>query len=204
MTSVWNKYISEGEIAGLAKCHLAALDVVQVELGELRVQHRSEWDFDSFLKVHDEFGSRSILSSPFCEAACLLREKGGEWMLKNYRTTSYYELFRHFGKIGWAHDWASGKDVRVRFSNQMIKAKIIKLIKTYQSMESLGYRGAGFKDRSIIALIRPYESMRLGFRHDTRPFEIWSGHHRAACLGAIGVGKVSIVLAGDERHRSDG
>tara|TARA_B100001971_G_C18121508_1_gene499686 strand:- start:145 stop:765 length:621 start_codon:yes stop_codon:yes gene_type:complete len=195
MSNHWDGIITTAELHYLSECGLVPSTVLEVEVGELRVQHRSEWCFDHFLKADAQYGTRSILGSPFYEAACLIRDNGKKWILNNYTATSYFELFRHFGEIGWARDWRTGRHVKVKYSKATIKEKVIKLIRTYESISLHGYLKGGHEERRLMALRQPYEKIRFDMVHDTLPYEIWSGHHRAACLAALRVEKVSIVLA---------
>ena len=59
---------------------------------------------------------------------------------------------------------------------------------------SAGYLVDPFQNRAITVLQIPYEVERFGYRLDWEPYEIWNGHHRAACLHALGYSEAKVVV----------
>lgn len=190
----------EPEVAGKDQVALAShglLEVgwLEVSTDELQLQYRSELRMEEILPD----GERALVRSPFTELIATYRERGRGWLSEHYRETSYYDLFRHYGSIGHAVDWATGERRAFQLSDGEIWTRMERFFDTHDSIARRGYLGRGFAHRPIIVMREPYERQRFDRPITWTGYEIWSGHHRAASLAALGVERVTVMLVRHER-----
>lgn len=179
-----------------AQAHgLTVVGEIEVPVKELHIQYRSELKLDPFLVGLDGELDRSIVYSPFYKLLEIYIDKGHSYIERNFRETDYYKLFRYMNQVELI-DWRTGQKNEFKRSDTQILEKIQKFIRVYESIKQQGYLGPSFDRRYIIVLEIPFEVQCLGQKIDWEwhPYEIWSGHHRAAALAMLGHDEAKVVL----------
>ncbi|MBI3090371.1 MAG: hypothetical protein HYY96_06850 [Candidatus Tectomicrobia bacterium] len=167
---------------------------VRLSLADLHFQYRGEI---AAAGLHDDPCSRPntrIIGSPLCRVLESYEARGLRKLLSSYRDTDYYRMFMRRRSLGYYINWASGAREPFSYSNEQIRDKIKKFVRIHQSIKQVGYLGRGFENRSILVLEAPYEVQRFGKCLSWRPYEIWSGHHRAASLVVNGSHAAEVIL----------
>lgn len=187
--------VASKDVVALASHGLVQVGWLDVAIDELQLQYRSELRMEEILPG----GDRTLVRSPFSDLISTYRERGRDWLSDHYRETSYYALFRHYRSIGHYVNWATGERGSFKLSDGEIWARMQRFFETYESIARRGYLGRGFAHRPIIVLREPYERQRFARPVVWIGYEIWSGHHRAASLAALGVEHVNVLLVRHER-----
>jgi hypothetical protein len=190
------QYLEDRDLQLIQAQGLVVVGKIEVPVQELHFQYRSEFEMDSLLVDLDGRPDRSIVHSPFCKLLETYEDRGLFFIEKNFRKTDHYRMLRHRSQLGYYFDWVTGERRKFHLSDAQILNRIRKLIRTYESIKQRGYLGPGFRKRYIIVLEIPFEVQRFGktIDWDWHPYEIWSGHHRAAALVVLGYEKASVIL----------
>ena len=131
-----------------------------------------------------------------------------DWSIKN---SMFCKLLRGF----YSEDTASS-DVRIRFREQdywkmheymrtlgghprsedWIERKIISFINLARDMDRRGYDYSRLSNY-IVVLNEPMCKTRYGIVHSIDGYEVYTGHHRAACAQFLGMETLFVILAED-------
>lgn len=149
--------------------------VVDLDLTKCFMQARPNKPLDEIL-VRDGRVDYSISNSPHREFADLLFQKGDEWLRLNYGQTRYCIMKTKLFK--------KPDDFPKRF---------VDLCNSLQ----MGYLRKGYEEDYIVVLDWPFANTR--YKRDVPDLspEIFSGHHRAGALIAMGKNKIKVVVAKD-------
>lgn len=187
--------VDEKDMSLIQAHGLTVVGKIEAPVKELRVQYRSEFEGDSSLLIGPNGEpDRSIVHSPLCRLLNTYESRGFSFIEKHFRITDYYKLFSYYSEVGYIVDWATGEKVERHLTEMQILEKIQRFIRTYESIKQRGYLGRGFISRYIMALEAPFEVQRFGLSLNWHPYEIWSGHHRAAALAVLGYEKAVVIL----------
>ncbi len=153
----------------------------------------------------DENGhfSRSIFHSPHYKLLKFYCENGRSAVLSQLPTLDYYRFLDSFNVKGYKTDLVNPEiRVPVRPTPESILARVDGFIELYENIRRTGYLEGTFKGAYIAVLRVPFVQSRFGMRvEDFRPYEIFSGHHRASCLAILGVKKFPVVLLEDVLYK---
>ncbi|MDH4027467.1 MAG: hypothetical protein OEU95_01385 [Nitrospirota bacterium] len=187
--------LDEKDLLHLHKHRLRPLKIIKVNINDLKHQHRTELDYDFMFRSKDGNIDYSITNSPLYRTLKLY-QKIGQWrLIWGYRRTEYYTFFKHADKVGFIRDWlAPDNKIIRRISDKEIKNKLKRFIKLYENIRKTGYLAPPLSARYISVLAIPYETLCLNIDFQGKPYEIWSGHHRAAALAALGEKEIDVVL----------
>jgi hypothetical protein len=142
----------------------------KVDLAKCFFQYIPERPLDELFN-----GNRLMTNSPHCEIFDLYFNKGKKWLKKNYKTTKYHELMKLLQKPAG------------------FPTKIIQL---GESMKK-GYLVGDHKKDYIVVMNIPFAKSRYNRNIEMLAPEIWSGHHRAGALLALGYNSVDVIYAKD-------
>jgi len=177
---------AEGDLALIRRYGLAFDCLITIPVQELQFQYRSEWSDEPYLIDQAGNVDRAITSSPMYRLLRDYKEQGGPHLFQHFAETDYYKMLRWRSDKGFKIDWATGRRVSVSYSDREILSRIRKLVATFESIRLHGYLGGRYAHRLILVLDKPYERQRFGRVVHIPPYEIFSGHHRAACLAGLG------------------
>lgn len=117
-----------------------------------------------------------MTNSPHYHIAKMYYENGKRYTKAHLEETDYYRMCKEF----------LGKDS-------------VGLKKIFSVCDSIkrGYRRSSYKNEHIVVLMEPFARTR--YLRDVRDWvpEIWSGHHRAGALLALGQNVVKVLVAED-------
>ena len=168
----------------------------RVSIDCLHYQFRREFQHNPFLMKENEKVTKSIPSGPLINLLKFYDEYGLEEVWNSLEETDYFQFFRFNEQVRRRLNWATGRHERVKYPRAVLENKAIRFCHLYENLKNMGYLAPPFEDRAILILERPYEAERFGYHLDSGPLEIWSGHHRASCLSALGYSEVCVkVLA---------
>lgn len=187
-------FVLPSESSNHEYCGLVIVGGVRVSLADLHFQYRGEI---AAAGLHDDPSSRpntSIIGSPLCRLLECYEARGMRKLLSSYQDTDYYRMFMRRRTLGYHINWVSGAREPFSYSNEQIKDKIAKFVRVHESIKKVGYLGKGFENRSILVLEAPYEVQRFGKSLPWKPYEIWSGHHRASSLAVNGYQSAEVIL----------
>jgi len=118
-----------------------------------------------------------LSESPHFELASLYIKNGSKWLEKNYKLTLYYKMCKYFLKKNPVNT-------------------TLKMIKICDSIKK-GYLRKGYENNYIVLLLEPFAISRYNREIEFLVPEIFSGHHRAAILLALGYKSVKVIIAED-------
>jgi hypothetical protein len=154
---------------------LRSKDIISMDLQSCYMQARPNKPLDNILKNENGVVDYSMLASPHTEIAKIYYEKGEKHLRKVYNETRYGVFRRKYmGK----------KDFPQR------------IIGLFNSIKK-GYRRKGHKDHYIVILMKPFAKSRYNRDIPDLVPEIWSGHHRAGAMIALGKDIVEVLIAVD-------
>ena len=106
---------------------------------------------------------------------------------KKYRNLQYVKFFNHLNNIRFSEDFITKEKIPNAFDTHL---KLKNFLKLYNLIKNNGYLSKGFENRLIMVLNKNYIDNK-DLKDD---YEIWSGHHRAACLFALGFKEIQVLL----------
>lgn len=142
-----------------------------------------------FCDYNDVFGNKqgqmdlSVVNGPIRRAVEILQNEGEESLRRKFPDTDYGRLIQ------------SVQGDRCTHANYY--GRLEKLISIYKSVEANGYLGVGFEQAYIMVTAKPIEVTRMGFDIQWRKYTVFSGHHRASVLAALGYRSFKAVLLRD-------
>ena len=158
---------------------------------------------DSFYS--DEAGNvdKCIKNSPHFKFLNDYKKFGIESLKKDFLKTEYYNFFKGMNRIGKKINiYSPDQDIVINFSDSELWEKALKFIELYESIKKHGYLGKKrFQCRYIIVLEEPFIESRFGIALNQTPYEIFSGHHRAACLLHLGHDFVKTLIIKDKSKK---
>ena len=184
----------------LAAMGLRPVAVLRLPLRQLQMQYRHELMVDHLLLDASGHVDRSIPNSPLYRALQVYQAGGLRAVKRRFRALDYYRMFRAFDAVGYKIDWhRDPTPVPFRWSDRKIwAAKLLPMLRVYESIKRHGYLGGPFGQRYITVLETPFEVSRHNRTFAWQSYEIWGGHHRAAALAALGVEEADVILLRDE------
>ena len=199
----FRKRLGREESGMLVRIGIKPIAIKTVGIDELCIQTRSEWLTHQLGNVDTRQEPPRLMDSYLVE---FLREYQvlGENLLEinQLRHTNFYNVWKDIDSVGYRYDWFDYPRVmKKNYSPEVIQEQAIKLVNVYKNIKEIGYCNGIYSNRMISALELPFENSRFNCEHVSRGYEIWSGHHRAACLAALGINGVDIVLLTDRRGR---
>jgi hypothetical protein len=175
----------------------AGLEVDQeiiVPLDQLHYQFRREFKGNPYLMSPEKLFTRPITDGPLARLLEDYKEYGLDRVMKSINQTDYFKFFKFNEKAQQYTNWGTGKIEKIRYPKRAIREKVVNFCRLYENIKSAGYLVDPFQNRTITVLQIPYEVERFGYRLDWEPYEIWNGHHRAACLHALGYSEAKVVV----------
>lgn len=153
----------------MKKYKVRRVSISTVDLRQCYIQQTPNRDMSLF------GGEFRVSSSPHAEICKLFFEKGEKWLKKNYKSTRYHELMKMIGK----------------------KKFPVRIVNTCKAMKK-GYLRKGYKEDYMVFLSHTFAVSRYE-RSDVKDLspEVFTGHHRAGALCALGKFKVKVVIAED-------
>ena len=168
----------------------------RVSIDCLHYQFRREFQHNPFLMMKNAKLTKSIPSGPLINLLKFYEKYGLEEVRNSLEETDYFQFFKFNEQARRCLNWATGGHEKVKYPRAALEQKVIGFCHLYENLKNLGYLAPPFEARTILILERPYETERFGYELDSEPLEIWSGHHRASCLYALGYSEVRVkVLA---------
>lgn len=159
-------------------------------------------DFEKVLKPFFEKGDgqidRSITNSPHFKLIEYYKSRGFRVLKKNFRELDYYKFMMSFNKVGYKMNYFNpAEKITVHYTDESIWKKISIFIRLFENIKQNGYLCDLYRGNYISALEIPLVVSRFGWKVDYKPFELFRGHHRAACLAALGFDAVDVLVLKD-------
>ena len=193
LNSIYNKFNSifskqKGhDFKSLSKYDLSIGKKCYVKSRNLLFQKRNEY-FPLPKGFHEKFRKKLYLEhSPFVHTLKEYQSNGEKWLHKSHTKLQYVKFFNHLNKIGFSEDFITKEKLPNAFDTQL---KLNNFLKLYNLIKKNGYLSKGFENRLIMVLNKNYIDNK-DLKDD---YEIWSGHHRAACLIALGFKEIQVLL----------
>jgi hypothetical protein len=176
--------------------------LISVPMTALHLQHHTDRPIEFLLKREDGRVDRTILNSPHYRLLKAYDTQGMEWLRRNYRDTAYYQIYSYYDRIGRKKNlYKDNAWIMVRYDDEGIWRKILRLIDLYQSVKREGYANSVYGKNRVSVLEVPFSVGRFGIEMSWEPYEIWGGHHRAASLAAAGKSEIEAVLIKDMKAK---
>ena len=193
------RWLGSAADAQLRAFGLRPVELRTVPLERLHMQFRRE------LYTPGLFEGQPVTRSPLFAAITLYQRGGLRALKREFKHLSYYKMFKAFDRVGFKVDWRTGAGrLPFHWSDGRIWTGLMKMVSAYESIKRVGYLGAGFRHRYIMALETPFEVSRFGREMAWEPYEIWGGHHRAAALAALGIREALVLMLEDEHPAGSG
>ncbi len=190
--------IGRKELNIFERLSLLPIELKSVEIKDLN--HGICIDWDEVIKPFFSSGGvtdRSITRSPHIELIEYYKEHGFYRLKKNFRNLSYYKMLKDINKIGYKTDYFNLKRISVHYTDRDILKNIMNFTRLFESIRKYGYLGSQFRGNYISILEVPFIVSRFGWKLEYRPYELFLGHHRAACLAALGAKKAEVIILKD-------
>jgi hypothetical protein len=175
---------------------LRPASVQPIPLNDLFMQYRPEWH------VGEHYHLRYNLADSY-SVQLLEAYKDIGWRVLEpayFRRTAFFNWWSHIDGVGFRYDWYDYPSTfPAHFPAEKIRRKAIYLINLFEKIHREGYCTGAHKGRVISIVEAPFASTRFNDPISTDGYEIWSGHHRAACLYALGKKVVTAVVLRDRR-----
>lgn len=191
---VFRERLGNLEAGMLKRIGIKPIEIKMIPIDALYMQYRSEWYQDNlysapvkvihaflvdFLKGYQQHGLEILESDRFQE-------------------TTFYKWHRHLDSVGFHYDWYDYPNTFEKSNPyEKIVQKARKLINVYESIRATGYLGNNYSNNMISVLDCPFENSRFNRELHINGYEIWSGHHRASSLAALGEKVVEVVILHD-------
>jgi len=155
---------------------------------------------DSFFSDKQGNVDKCIKNSPHFKFLNEYIKFGIAKLKKNFLKTEYYSFFKGMNRIGKKINlYSPDQDIVINYSDEQIWEKAQKFIELYESIKKFGYLGKKrFQHRYIIVCEVPFIESRFGIALNQTPYEIFSGHHRAACLLLMGEENIKVLVIRDK------
>ena len=202
----FKKALSRKDADKFLRINLVPIDMISVNIKDLYVQFRSEWPIQEYSDNPNARVPLKLIDSPLADFIKSYQNIGRNVVSqKNFKTLSYYEMWKKINKVGFKYDWYNYPiQISKSYSDELIIKKMAKFIKVYESIKKNGYLGGKFREGMIQILVQPFENSKFGCKHEIDGYEIWSGHHRAAALFCLGVNKVEVLVLRTEKTNDRG
>jgi hypothetical protein len=187
------------------RLQLCPAELMPISLSQLQCE--ISLDFEEvthpFFLKSDGSHNRSITSSPHYQLICIYQQKGLKWLKENFKQLDYYDFFMSFNQVGEKTNLFNPEQKHpVHFTTEQIWQKIERFIRLYEGLKKAGYVQGQYKGHYIAVLDTPLVVSRFGKKTAFKPYEIFSGHHRASCLAALEQERVEVLLLQDVGKQS--
>lgn len=180
-----------------------------ITLPTSQLQVAFEPDFEPLLTpfYRDSSGhfDHSIRGTPHFRFLEYYRDHGSEGVYANYRQLDYYHYFMSLNTIGYKTSFfdPSIKE-KVHFTDESILNKMKRFMKVHDEMCRFGYAKGPYTSRYISVFREPFATTRFGLPFNSKPYEVFVGHHRATVLAVSGIDSVEVLLLEDAQPMRKG
>ncbi len=189
--------ITQKDSALFKSLGLRPIRVEEVALSDLRfaVEPLIHEHFAQFFVGDGRTPERSVFVSPHYRLLLQYERDGREKTLATIEQTPYYAFRSQFNKVGFKADYFKiGQTSPVQVPHEKIIAKTRGFLDLYEVIKKTGYLQPPWNGHYVSVLTTSFAKTRFGQSIENGPYEIFTGHHRSACLAALGTERLKTLL----------
>lgn len=193
--------ISESGFNIYQKLYLKPIAIMPIKISDLKCAISLDLDdvLKPFFKKPNSQIDRSIINSPHLEFIEYYKNYGLRKLRKNFRELNYYKMLIAINKIGYKTNYFNLQKIALHYNDKSIWKRMQSFIKLFKSIQQIGYLGGRYQGNYVSILEIPLVITRFDWDINYEPFEVFLGHHRAACLAALGFNAADVLVLKDTK-----